>query len=354
MLIVPTLDEIRQTILRDYRSLNPQADIAEDSDNFARASALASVAEGLYSYQKWLIKQFFPDTADTEFLEKHAALRGISRRNATYAIGFGALVSGNEGAVIMIGSQILTKDNRYYEVVEQAVIRNGQALLKVRSLETGAKQNVRTDTPASFMAAPVGVQSECVLREVVGGTDAESDVSLLDRLLELIRRPPAGGNKYDYKNWALSVDGVDAAYVYPLRRGLGTVDIAITSSNDLPSDETVRICQAYIDEVRPVTAVEARVVKPDVVRVDFDIQVRLSSDFSLQDATTAIRAGLASYFNGLIPADDLIVSQCEAIVSDIIGVIDRRIVSPNANRKADKVNRIDWFRLGNVRVSEMS
>ncbi|WP_230397170.1 baseplate J/gp47 family protein [Pasteurella multocida] len=104
------------------------------------------------------------------------------------------------------------------------------------------------------MSAPVGVQTDVTLSNVVGGTDAESDTSLLERLLELIRRPPAGGNRYDYRNWALSVDGVDAAYVYPLRRGLGTVDIAITSNNDLPSSETIERCQAFIDEVRPVTA----------------------------------------------------------------------------------------------------
>ncbi|WP_337050269.1 baseplate J/gp47 family protein, partial [Serratia fonticola] len=71
------------------------------------------------------------------------------------------------------------------------------------------------------------------------GTDDESDKSLLARLLELIRRPPAGGNKYDYHRWAMDVPGVTAAYVYPLRRGLGTVDVVITSGNDLPSPATV-------------------------------------------------------------------------------------------------------------------
>ncbi|MGC6358297.1 baseplate J protein, partial [Pasteurella multocida] len=74
MLLVPTLEDIRNAILRDYQSLEPNADISEDSDNFARASALSAVAEGLYAHQKWIIKQFFPDTADTEFLEKHASL----------------------------------------------------------------------------------------------------------------------------------------------------------------------------------------------------------------------------------------------------------------------------------------
>ncbi len=88
-------------------------------------------------------------------------------------------------------------------------------VVPVRSLATGAGQNIKTQTKGSFMAAPVGVQSEVMLNEVIGATDAESDASLLERLLELIRRPPAGGNKYDYRNWALSVDGVTAAYVYP-------------------------------------------------------------------------------------------------------------------------------------------
>lgn len=74
------------------------------------------------------------------------------------------------------------------------------------------------------------------------------------RLLDLIRRPPAGGNKYDYRRWALEVDGVTAAYVYPLRRGLGMVDIVITSAAGLPSAEIIAATQAHIDDQRPVTA----------------------------------------------------------------------------------------------------
>ncbi|HDR1430093.1 TPA: baseplate J/gp47 family protein, partial [Pasteurella multocida] len=218
MLLVPTLEDIRNAILRDYQSLEPNADISEDSDNFARASALSAVAEGLYAHQKWIIKQFFPDTADTEFLEKHASLRGIRRRNATYASGRSAVITGNEHSQIRIGLLIKTEDNRFYETTESAVIdSSGTVTVVVRSLATGSSQNITQATKASFMSAPVGVQTDVTLSNVVGGTDAESDTSLLERLLELIRRPPAGGNRYDYRNWALSVDGVDAVYIYPLR-----------------------------------------------------------------------------------------------------------------------------------------
>lgn len=354
MFIVPTLEEIRASILRDYQTYYPNADTSEDSDAYARASSLAACAEGIYAHQKWLIKQFFPDTADTEFLEKHAGLRGLRRRNATYAAGKGATVSGNPDAVIAVGLQIKTEDGRFYETTESAVISaSGSALVAVRSLATGAVQNIKTATKGSFMAAPVGVSTDVVLNDVVGATNAESDSSLLERLLNKIRRPAAGGNKYDYKDWALEVDGVEQAYVYPLRRGLGTVDIAITADNGVPSDDTVRRAQEYIDQERPVAAKESKVVKPDVTKVNFNIQVKISG-VALNDIKTAINNALRDYFNGLIPGDDLIVSQCEAVVNNLIGVVDRRFIAPTANQKADIVNKIEWFRLGEVTVTEMA
>lgn len=354
MFIVPTLEEIRASLLRDYQTYYPNADTSEDSDAYARASSLAACAEGIYAHQKWLIKQFFPDTADTEFLEKHAGLRGLHRRNATYAAGKGATISGNPDAVIAVGLQIKTEDGRFYETTESAVISSGgTAVVAVRSLATGAVQNIKTATKGSFMAAPVGVSTDVVLNDVVGATNAESDSSLLERLLNKIRRPAAGGNKYDYKDWALEVDGVEQAYVYPLRRGLGTVDIAITADNGVPSDDTVRRAQEYIDQERPVTAKESKVVKPDVTKVNFNIQVKISG-VALNDIKTAINNALRDYFNGLIPGDDLIVSQCEAVVNNLIGVVDRRFIAPTANQKADIVNKIEWFRLGEVTVTEMA
>lgn len=354
MFIVPTLEEIRASLLRDYQTYYPNADTSEDSDAYARASSLAACAEGIYAHQKWLIKQFFPDTADTEFLEKHAGLRSLRRRNATYAAGKGATVSGNPDAVIAVGLQIKTEDGRFYETTESAVIpASGSVIVAVRSLATGAVQNIKTATKGSFMAAPVGVSTDVVLNDVVGATNAESDSSLLERLLNKIRRPAAGGNKYDYKDWALEVDGVEQAYVYPLRRGLGTVDIAITADNGVPSDDTVRRAQEYIDQERPVTAKESKVVKPDVTKVNFNIQVKISG-VALNDIKTAINNALRDYFNGLIPGDDLIVSQCEAVINNLIGVVDRRFIAPTANQKADIINKIEWFRLGEITVTEMA
>ena len=71
-------------------------------------------------------------------------------------------------------------------------------------------------------------------------TYGETDAALLARLLEYIRRPPAGGNRYDYIKWATAVDNVHRAWCYPLSQGLGTVDVVIlanetTTGSEIPS-----------------------------------------------------------------------------------------------------------------------
>ncbi len=64
----------------------------------------------------------------------------------------------------------------------------------------------------------------------------ETDAQLLDRLLSYIRRPPAGGNKYDYVKWALEITNVAAAYCIPLVQGAGTVDVIVVASTATGSE----------------------------------------------------------------------------------------------------------------------
>ena len=111
----------------------------------------------------------------------------------------------------------------------------GVATVAIAANVAGTAANLPAGSQATLMAAPAGVSSQVLLASMSGGVEAESDAELLARLLELIRRPPAGGNRYDYRRWALEVPGVSAAYVYPLRRGLGTVDVVVTSAGGLPS-----------------------------------------------------------------------------------------------------------------------
>lgn len=350
MFQIPTFEEIRDSILRDTQSLDPTADISSDSDHFVHASRLASVAVGQYAHQAWITRQIFPDTADSEYLERHANLRGLRRRNPTgsagYATGSGAL----SGAVIDVGLQI-KQDERFFVTTEQTIVQpDGHYRVAVKAVDKGLNTNV-SDGQAQFMAAPVGVPSDCVVN-AEGGTDAENDASLLKRLLRIIRHPPAGGNIHDYKDWAEQVDGVESAYIYPLRRGLGTVDVVITTEGGLTSDEIVKNTQTYIDKMRPVTAKSVLVMKPSIISVPVVVGVRLSG-IDIIEAKQRIRESLTSYFAGLAPGEELVLSKIEAVISNINGIADRRITSPTNNLIIDISNRMDWFFLGEINVTEI-
>jgi uncharacterized phage protein gp47/JayE len=136
----------------------------------------------------------------------------------------------------------------------------------------------------------------------------ENDAALLARLLDYIRRPPAGGNKSDYVKWATSITGVSAAYCFPLALGLGTVDVVVVADSaltgsEVPSVELLAEVKDYLDSVRPVTARSVRVLAPTLLPVD--ITMLVSGPANLPQ----IASDITVYLNGLIPGQPLYMAQ---------------------------------------------
>jgi len=159
----------------------------------------------------------------------------------------------------------------------------------------------------------------------------ETDAQLLERLLDYIRRPPAGGNKYDYVKWALECDGVKEAYCVPLGQGLGTVDVIILAvgPSEIPDSTLIDTVKAYIDDLRPVTASIVRVMGPVFVPQAVTMTV------SGENANIAgIESDIAAYMNALIPDEDLILSKLTSIAMNN-GAFDVNITVPSANVTAD-------------------
>ncbi|MEM0355046.1 MAG: baseplate J/gp47 family protein [Thermoplasmata archaeon] len=132
----------------------------------------------------------------------------------------------------------------------------------------------------------------------------ETDEELLERLLSYLRRPPAGGNKYDYENWAMEVEGVKYAKCIPLGQGLGTVDVIILADetitgSEIPSIELIDSVKAYIDDKRPVTASIVRVLAPSIITTNISMQI--TGNVNITELTEEIR----TYINSLYPGDAL-------------------------------------------------
>ncbi|WMD23108.1 baseplate J/gp47 family protein [Achromobacter seleniivolatilans] len=350
---VPAFSQIRSNLLRDLKNYRPDADVTTDSDFFIRATSVASSIEGLYQHQAWMVRQIFPDTADQEYLYMHAAVRGLNLKQAIPARGYLRL-TGQPGKQVPEGLQAKRGDGVLYRVTaSDHMPEAGSGLFAAEALTPGVTGNADDDTPVTLQVAPSGLDSDAKLFLMRGGVAQETDTELLARLLELIRRPPAGGNRHDYRRWAMEVEGVSDAFVYPLRRGLGTVDVAIVSGDGLPSQDTINRVLAYIDDVRPVTAKGCLIVAPTLRHVDVRVRTSLR-DTSLELASIAINRALATQFDQIAPGAAWVRSQSEALVSNVAGVIDRHISSPTANIvPVVNADVIEWLRLGAVTVEPM-
>lgn len=338
---------IKADILRDVSNQLPDAATGADSDFGVRAAASAASIEGLYAHQAWIARQVFPDTADTEYLEQHAALHGLTRKRATIALG-SATLYGTPGAVVPLGTEAKTVAGLVLLTTAEATIgAGGTVAVPVQGGAAGSAYNLDAGAALTLTSAPSGVQGAASLTDAtIGGTDAETDAGLLARVLDVLRNPPAGGNKADWRRWAMNVDGVTEAYVFPLRRGLGTVDVCVTSAGGPPSAAILDAVRAYLDSVRPTGANDFLVLAPSLVDVNVAVQVRLST-ITLAQAQTAIETSLAVYFATLEPGDMAYLSRIETAISGVSGVVDRVVGTPAANVA---MGSIEWARLGNVTV----
>lgn len=351
----PLLSDIRAELLRDLQNLQPDADVATDSDNYIRATVLASAIEGLYQHQQWMVRQIFPDTAETEQLDRHAQLHGITRKPASAATG-SITFTGTPGSAIGAGVEAKTAEGLAFVTTASGSVGGGGTVsLAAQASLPGAAGNVAATTALTLTSPPAGVASAATVASMAGGADTEADTDLLARLLDVLRNPPAGGNAYDYRRWALEVAGVESAFVYPLRRGIGTVDVVVVAAGAaLPSAQLVDDVQARLDDRRPVACKGVLALAPTELIVPVTVQVSLAAGATLLAVTALIEDALAEYFNGLNPGETAVKSRIEALISDLTGVADRAVSLPVANVVPTvNISVVEWCRLGAVTVSLM-
>lgn len=349
----PTLDAIRADYLRDLQNTDAAADINVGSDNYTRASALAALGEGQYQHQAWILRQVFADTADRDYLERHCANYGIARKQATAADGT-ATVHGTTGTTFAAGTT-LTAGGHVYHTRAAVTLTGVTATVAVIAAATGSAYNLGAATHATIADPPQGGQSSAAVGKITGGSDVETDAALLARYLERLQYPPAGGNQYDYHRWCMSVDGVAAAIIYPLRRGNGFVDAVILGQDGLPSAETLAAVQQYVDRRRPVTRADGFLaLMPDVIKSAVKVQIGYDDINDQSGINAAVRQAITDFYAALNPAESLYKSQLEAAISDVPGVRDRRVIKPARNIAATVTDKtVPWIRLTGVTIQAM-
>lgn len=350
-----TLPTIRDDYLRELSSNDNSQHTTPDSDNYQHASAVGAVLEGGYAHQAWLARQLSAEDCDDDVLLLYARDRGLNLKPATYAEGT-LLLQGTAGQLVPVGTIALRGDGiSYRSTVETAAGVDGVAHVPAIAIVAGTDGNAADGTPITLQSAPDGFLPAGTLEGMDGGQAQETIASLRARYLELIRRPPAGGNKYDWPRWAKEVPGVAQAWCFPTRRGLGTVDVVILAANGaLPSAELIEAVRLYLAEQRNVTGKNYLVLAPTLQPVDIHVRVRLLPGYTREQVKAAFTTALQAYFARLIPGEAAIRSSIETILSTLAGVADREVLTPAANVLATvDAEVVEWLTLGAVTVDLM-
>jgi uncharacterized phage protein gp47/JayE len=271
----PTLREVRSLVRDAVHASLPGSD-ANVPNSVLRviSDSQGALCHLTLQYVDWLALQLLPDTAETEWLDRHGKIWLVNadgstgRKMATLAHGT-VQFTGQAGMPVPQGTQLSSSDNVGFETLTSVILDGALPTpVEVRALDPGAAGNLPDGSRLGMTVTLPGVDQTVEVVSLTGGTDQETDEALRDRVLRRIRQPPMGGAAYDYEAWALAVPGVTRAWCYPLEMGIGTVTVRfmmddLRADNDgFPFQEDVDAVAAYLDTKRPVAVKDFFVVAP--------------------------------------------------------------------------------------------
>lgn len=309
-----TPDDIADEYLTNLKILKPNVNKDQtDSDWFIRGKTLGGVASGIYADQQRISDDAFPQSARHDALDRHLFVYFNGTFNPASQAQGNLFTTAATGSFMAAGTQWTYGPNsNSYQTTEDVTYTAPTAIVPVRSIGSGASQNLLPGAVLTLSSPPAGVgnSATALFPGLADGTDSESDQDAATRILNRIRFPVAGGTKTDYEQFARAADTrVTSATVFRYIFGLGTVGIVITSgTTDIdaainsdspiirtPSDELVAIVQRYIESVNPLTDC-AHVLKPNEVAQNVTFRVNYAAGFN----GSSILAGQTLTLNQLV------------------------------------------------------
>ena len=329
-----TAEEIYQEMLSCFgerTGLEPR----EGCDLSARLYALAAQVYALYVQADWVVRQAFPQTAEGEYLDRHAQLRGLERKPAVAAEGtvrFTAWEALDSDRDIPEGTVCMTAGLIRFETTQAAVLAAGTltADVPVRALTPGEAGNVSAGAIVSMAVAPVGISACTNQSPCAGGADGETDEALRERVLESFKRLPNGANSAFYQQGALSFDQVAAAAVIPRPRGVGSVDVVPATMAGLPGEELLAELEDYFERRREI-AVDVQVRAPETVTVNIAVQVEPEKGRDKTRVLAGVEETIRSWFTGRLLGQRILLARLGSLIYGCDGVANYTVTAPAAD-----------------------
>lgn len=257
-------------------------------------SAVANELARTYSQElDPMLTRAFTATAEGEDLDRIGNEIGLERKAATCAEAT-VEISGSPGLYdgIIVGAESILFVTDSFQITEDI------AVVRAVCQTAGIIGNV----PAGFIKEikTSGVTLETVTnREAAsGGYDEEMDDDYRIRIQDKKKNIITGGNRENYRQWAMSVPGVSGAKVIDLYDGPGTVGIYIIGDGRTVPQSLITEIQQYIDFARPCGA-GVTVMAAALIQIDISAAVVLEPGAGIDNVKSDFENAFQKYLEGI-------------------------------------------------------
>lgn len=295
------------------------------------------------------------NTATGEYLDAKASEYGIARLPATSC----RYLFEYEGTRPDVGERFFT-DGLYF-ILEEA----DDGILYLEAEEAGTSSNgIYAGTSAIPVGSIQGLTSAMFGEIYSCGTDAESDESLRERVLEKVAGPAENGNRQHYKSWCESVTGVGRVRITPLWNGENTIKAILINPDGLPvSDSVENEVQQYIDpnSLGKTVTINGRTynigdglgngvanigahftaASAAPLNIDIDFSVEIAEGKTKEEVKRAVEDAVALYFKVLVmdtSDNDVIIVRINAIGAILAGLTSYIVDYRNLKLNGDTEN----------------
>lgn len=285
------------------------SNVADGSVVNATAFGVAKVAQKAMKDIAIKEAQIFPDTATGVYLDKAAALYGVSPRKGALGSSTYIRVSADPGTVYDTSVTFVNKNGIRFQVDEALTVgESGYGYVKVRSINAGYSTNVPPNSITNVSSQPQG-HIECTNEYyAIGGRDSEDDETFRIRIknnLNILSK-----NTIEY--WTQTLNNIDDRVLKVMSAGLdekGIYNLYVVSQNGIffteeELDTLLESAQGYfgISELN----IEGKVVGIGIKNIDWfyvgserglDFRVQLQPDYDVATVRQNIQVNLTKYLD---------------------------------------------------------
>ena len=285
------------------------SNVADGSVVNATAFGVAKVAQKAMKDIAIKEAQIFPDTATGVYLDKAAALYGVSPRKGALGSSTYIRVSADPGTVYDTTVTFVSKNGIRFQVDKPLTVgESGYGYVKVRSVNAGYTTNVAPNSITNVNPQPQG-HIECTNEYyAIGGRDSEDDETFRIRIKNNLN--VLSKNTVEY--WTQVLNGIDDRVLKVMAAGLdeqGIYNLYIVSQNGIffTEDELGTL----LEQVQGYFSlsdlnIEGKAVGISLKNIDWfyvgserglDFRVQLQPDYDVATVRQNIQVNLTKYLD---------------------------------------------------------